>query len=430
MLTESRFNVWVSDNDEAYVFNGVSGGLLHMPAGLALRVRQFLDGVDCDCPSKVLESMALGRMIVSDGFDEVSALALRYGLAVNDQSQLDLTILTTLDCNFACPYCYESKRAGPMSNAVASQVLRLVDDQLPTIGKLHVTWFGGEPLVGRRALFRLSEALTERTARAGVEYSAAIVTNGYLLDDRTCKRLHDCGVSRVQITLDGPPEMHDLRRPLRNGAGTFERIVRNLEQAVTYFDVHVRINLDSDDLEPLAALLQILDQHGLRDKLIVYPGRLTVDDDRDRSSAGCGSCLSTGHFEEVERQALKLCASYGYGSVSLPAPKGAACMAVRKNGAVIGPDGSLYKCLHVVGNPAHVVGQVSAYRQADSRLRRWLEYSPFDDAECVTCRALPYCMGGCPYYGLEGRREDRCQTVKETLEQQILDFVRSAPPKT
>jgi hypothetical protein len=48
----------------------------------------------------------------------------------------------------------------------------------------NVTWFGGEPLVGKQPLLALSDAFIERCDRAGVSYGAGITTNGFLLDER------------------------------------------------------------------------------------------------------------------------------------------------------------------------------------------------------------------------------------------------------
>ena len=76
-------------------------------------------------------------------------------------------------------------------------------------------------MLGQAALFDLSTALMVRCATAGVKYGADIVTNGYLFDEATCQRLADHSVDAAQITLDGPPEVHDRRRPLASGQGTF-----------------------------------------------------------------------------------------------------------------------------------------------------------------------------------------------------------------
>lgn len=41
--------------------------------------------------------------------------------------------------------------------------------------------------------------------RYNVTYTADIITNGYLLDEDTCKELFKCRIKRAQITVDGPP---------------------------------------------------------------------------------------------------------------------------------------------------------------------------------------------------------------------------------
>ena len=69
-----------------------------------------------------------------------------------------------------------------MDAEVQDLVLKVLDDQLPQIANFDVTWFGGEPLVGKKPLLELSDQFIERCDRANVEYAAGIITNGYLLD--------------------------------------------------------------------------------------------------------------------------------------------------------------------------------------------------------------------------------------------------------
>jgi len=45
---------------------------------------------------------------------------------------------------------------------VQERVLRVVDAQLPHIRTMRVTWFGGEPLVGKEALLALSDGFIRR----------------------------------------------------------------------------------------------------------------------------------------------------------------------------------------------------------------------------------------------------------------------------
>ena len=74
--------------------------------------------------------------------------------------------MTSLGCNFDCPYCFENKPAAILDEETERLLLDVLDAQLPTIRRFHVTWYGGEPLLGQDRIDRLSEAFLERTAAA------------------------------------------------------------------------------------------------------------------------------------------------------------------------------------------------------------------------------------------------------------------------
>src|ERR1043166_5872252 len=76
----------------------------------------------------------------------------------NDTSELNVTVLTTLQCNFACDYCFQgdhgdyNARADRMSPAMGVRVADWVERALERVRpeKLGLTFFGGEPLLKAR----------------------------------------------------------------------------------------------------------------------------------------------------------------------------------------------------------------------------------------------------------------------------------------
>lgn len=429
-MKQSRYNIWVDLDGSSYLYNGMTGALLRVASGDREAVARVLgDSEARECSPKLLERMAHGRMIVPDEVDEVDLLARRYELSRHDPSHFALTLVTSLGCNFDCPYCFEAKHPSIMGEQVVTAVLAALDDQLPKINSFTVTWFGGEPLVGKRPLLALSDAFMERCDRAQVSYSATITTNGYLLDEQTCAQLRDRRVRNVQVCLDGPPEIHDRMRPLQNGRGTFWRIVENLHHAVDYFPVSVRMNVDTENIRHADELFRILEDEGLSGKLGVYPGQIVgVDDDVPSPSASYKPpCFTSAEFARAELEFAELASRYGFGAPSLPRPTGAPCTAVRKNELVVGSEGELYKCWDSVGNRLEVIGTIFDYKNKNGRLQKWLKYDPFSDAECRSCIALPVCMGGCAHHGMDLiQHENRCSTFRHTYREQVVSFVEHA----
>lgn len=429
-MKESNYNIWIERGDFAYVFNGISGALLRLSKEEYDALRRYLAGADeLHCSPKFLEQMALGRMLVPTDGDELQMLARRYEKSRHDTSEFGLTIVTSLGCNFDCPYCFEAKHPSIIDAEVETAILAVVDDQLPKINKFSVAWFGGEPLVGKKPLLALSDAFIARCAAAGVDYSAQIITNGYLLDEETCAALRERRVLHAQIGLDGPPSVHNAMRPLASGKESFWGIVKNLHHAVNYFSVSVRVNIDKDNFKRAEELFQILQAEGFAGKLDVYPGQLVAVNDGTKAPWATyrGSCFANAEFAQAELQFIELAARYGLASASLPRPFGTPCTAVRANELVVGSKGELYKCWESVGNVHEVIGNIREYGNINGRMQKWLKYDPFANPECTACTALPVCMGGCAHHALEPLQyENRCGTFRHNYRERVLAFVETA----
>ena len=180
--------------------------------------------------------MAAGLMLIEDDSDEIGILGQRYEASRNNSSHLALTVVTSLGCNFKCPYCFEDKHPSVMDEEVQELVFELLENQMSRISSFHVTWFGGEPLVGKKSLLALSDGFMQRCEAGGVAYDADIITNGYLLDADTCIELATRKVTLAQVGLDGPPDVHDRMRPLVSGKGSFADPVAALRPSPRFAD--------------------------------------------------------------------------------------------------------------------------------------------------------------------------------------------------
>lgn len=427
-MKESRYNIWVSEGPRSHVYNGFSGKVVDLPTAQREQVGRFVAGDDAaEVDPALIHELVAGHMLVADSLDELSVLQRRYELTRRNPGRFQLTVVTSLGCNFDCPYCFEAKHPSLLDDAVQQRLLRLVDTKLPSIRTLSVLWYGGEPLVGLSALLTLSDELRARAGSAGVAYVASIITNGYLLDRAVARQLRDRGVRRTQVTLDGPPEVHDLRRPLAGGRGTFATILDNVTAAADLLDIAIRVNLDETNADRFPELLRILAAAGLAGRVGVYPGQVVAPaaNPAAPSARVHRSCLSRPGFAAIEQRFLEMAADLGFATPDLPRPVGAPCTAVRDNELVIGSRGEIYKCTETVGNPAEVVGNLLDWPRAGDRLMKWLTYDPFADDECRSCPALPVCMGGCAFHAMDARlRDSRCSTFRFGHEQRILHQIR------
>src|SRR5438067_7656819 len=138
----------------------------------------------------------------------------------SDTSELNITLLTTLQCNFACDYCFQgdhgdyNKFADKMSLETAARIVDWMERELDRVEpeKLVLTFFGGEPLLNLPVMYQIAERLWKATRERGVAHYVNIITNGLLLTPDVVDRMSPLGLNGVKITLDGDRNTHDRMR--------------------------------------------------------------------------------------------------------------------------------------------------------------------------------------------------------------------------
>jgi uncharacterized protein len=164
---------------------------------------------------------------------------------------LHLILLPTEACNFRCIYCYEDFKYKRMEPWVVRGVKSFMERRASELSSLTLSWFGGEPLL---ATDLIEEIMLEANRLQGghptMRLTSNMTTNGYTLSRTLLERLLELGVTDFQISFDGPRAMHDRKRVLAGGKGTFDRIWGNLLAARAVsgeFTITVRVHVDQDN---------------------------------------------------------------------------------------------------------------------------------------------------------------------------------------
>lgn len=158
-------------------------------------------------------------------------------------------------CNLRCGHCYADANS-------------LKEDELTTIGRFKVVdrlkeadvvslnFSGGEPLM-RDDFFEV----TEYAHKKGL--SISISTNGTLIDKDCAKRLVECGIKSVDISLDGiGPETHEK---IRDVEGSFDLAVSGIKNCVRYGnfnEIIVNTTLTTHTIEEIPEIYEFVKQLG------------------------------------------------------------------------------------------------------------------------------------------------------------------------
>lgn len=312
--------------------------------------------------------------------------------------RLHLIILPTEQCNFRCTYCYEDFSIGRMQPPIVTGIKRLLDARSAGLESLAISWFGGEPLVAKSIVLDISRHACELArAHSKIHLQIGITTNGFLLDDRTAHELSGAGVTRYQITLDGPRECHDRTRRHIAVGGSFDRIWENLLRMRTSaldFEVTIRVNVSPDNLGGMDAFIERIRQEFLADR------RFTVffkevgkwggpNDDHLRT-------FTHAEGETIITELLRK-AHAGFDRHRSPTDQDAElnpCYAARANSLVIRADGRIGKCTVALRDPRNNVGLLRSDGTVainHARLAPWLRGIDTLDPDALGCplEALP-----------------------------------------
>jgi uncharacterized protein len=398
----------------ANLFRGTCGA--YSPAELYLL--DALEALPEDHP--ILDRFAKRGLIVN--FDEIEALKAMRGAPYITGRTVSLTICPTMGCNFDCPYCFENHKSGMMTAEVQEDILSLAGRMLDAFGakELFITWFGGEPLLAVEVIEKLSKRLMALSEEKGASYRADIITNGYLLTQDVADILEKCRVQTAQITLDGLGAAHDATRHLAGGGPTFERITQNLRTIKLPFRVNIRHNVhegNADQIGPLRVFVETLAKESGND-IAYYASPVSGSDTAEKRGSEVrllcasmdgeiGICLDAQRFR---RGGPHYCGASVLSSVG------------------IDEQGRLHKCWEDVDKPERSFGSASRWdplnpiATADSpdRLTVWLNAAlPTGDAECMNCKWLPACAGGCPSRRIH-YSERPCLPYRDTPEKYVL----------
>jgi uncharacterized protein len=426
------------ERNEVFLMNTITDAQLVVSPDVAALLDRF--GPDARAveagPVPDDEQEAIGLLkengfLVADRQQERRDLERFFARVTSDTTELHVTILTTLQCNFACDYCYQGDRddfnrfADKMSHETAVRTGDWIERELDRVRPEHMTlvFFGGEPLLNQPVMDYLAERLWHATQDRGVELRISMITNGLLLTREVVDRLVPFGLSGVKITLDGDRDAHNRMRPLRGGQGTFDRIVENMRAVADRVAISVGGNFDETSVDSYPALLQFLhDEFG--DKLVKVNFKPIIRHEptpakgmfsltpvgKDNKPLG-GTCMTSVGSGKLggklggtgcdtcglseEKTAYLRAETKRHGFHTPDGVHMGPCHVHMEHAHTIGPTGSLYACPGFTGDLGLSVGHVDDREdpvRQDMR-ERFDRLNPWKD--CGDCAFIPVCAGGC-----------------------------------
>lgn len=407
----SRYNTLLRVNDRFGLFyNAMSDKFIVLKALAYDALRQ--DGVEeleHNAPTLYGQLTEVGGIVDAD-VDEVQKVRDLIHSVDEDDTVFHLHVNPTVDCNFRCWYCYEDHVKGSkMSEETREAVKKLIDDIIShnkSLKEFHLSFFGGEPLMYFNFVARhIIEYFYLKCSEAAISPFLHFTTNGYLLTDSMLDFFKGKNVS-FQITLDGNRESHDKTRFMKNGNGSFDRIVKNIKSLV--HDGHyvvVRINYTEENIGSVRAVVQHFQD-------VEKDSRRYISFDFQRVWQDMGKATDE---DEIEENVLGIVEDAGYDGFGATYAKNSdrvrhSCYGDKKNYVLVNYDGNTFQCTardFTDDNRSGKLlsdGRIMYDRLQPSHIRAY----KFSKAVCHDCRIAPICGGGCAQKAFEYKDEERC----------------------
>lgn len=414
----SRFVYLLNKDNKYFVYSTLSNCFIEVDPALYRNLLHLQNGSpdSNQLDKETLNQLKNLKIIDVDDNIEIAKIKFRNLSSRFNPKTLFLTINPTLSCNFACPYCFESSHSPIfMSDETENQIIEFIR-QRRLATKLAVSWFGGEPLLS----FDRIISLTKKFLDLDLDYTAGMISNGYLLTEEKIKKFKDLRIKTVQITIDGKEATHNSRRFLKNGGKTFNRIIENVltaQKISPEIRIIIRVNVDKDNEEEFIDVWNFFKSLNLPN-IVVYPGFTT-----DKTGENRSECMFDNNASA--KFLMELYYKYGiYIPVFYPPAYINSCVVRNPNAVVIGPEGELYKCWNDVGNSDRIYGYLDGRITNENILYEYLTYADqFNDKECLECRFLPACSGGCPYERIISKKKglpQPCPMIKDNTDDFLL----------
>ena len=381
------------------------------------------------------DELAEKRFLVDDPEREADWLEYEFERYKYNNEMFELIVCPTIDCNFRCPYCYEKKRPGRMDEQTQDALLAFVQesyDEQP-FQKMRVTWYGGEPLLEQQIIERLSRGFLDFCDSHGIDYHAALMTNGSLASEDAMRRMEACGVKSVQVTFGGKGKVHDCERPEIHGKSTFDTIYSNvcrmMDEGKT---LHVEYVFDRDNIDSCLEVVDDLAGNGNVYTHFPYP-KMDYNNDFTDADGNEKFNLQTPRERAESYRDIILRSRPTLGQWrQFMRPIHHYCGCSYDRFFVIDELGNAYKCICDVDKPdTHRLFNIN--EPAETRSINWkmmsyyMDDNPLNSPTCRSCKVFPLCNGYC-YIDRDADRfwvPVRCHPIKMVIDDFVAAYYRS-----
>lgn len=381
-IISSKYN-----NDITLLYNLVNGTMIELNNKEKEIVFELLNNINNSKNSSLFEELYECGFIIDDDFDEIKEIKKRFWRNALSEDLYEFTIIPTLKCINNCIYCYEKNIDYPLFN-LSSKDYDNIEKYIVKLNSkvININWYGGEPLLAKQDIINFSKKL-KLIDNKKIYHS--ISTNMVLLDESFLNDMVSCGLKTIDTTLVGLEKMQNELRPC-DVHNQFNIIINNICKAAQIIDVIGCINLCQRNINDAVNIINLLSSYKLPkfhlsfNKIVSYKNNPISDE------------LSDDEYirKVIELSNYALDKEMNVCDMSCFQNDGIFCGDYKSCNITVGPGSYIYKC----GSkcvPENSIGIINREGKIDYREFQSKIIDPYNDKDCLNCKILPYCNGGC-----------------------------------
>jgi len=397
-MKSSQFNIFLpsSTSDKQILINTLSRTLCEIPDAVAETIRS-----EGSLPPDLEQALREIAVITDSPETQREAAFASFREEQSNVRDLNVVIPLTSKCNLKCSYCYQVLH-GDFQGDSAAEIADWTSDAINSLvgfvqremadgnyEGVRIRWYGGEPLLRLDLIQRIGDLIKQKVVAAQRRLSGMVVTNGVLISDKAINVLSNFNVDRLEISVDGPRDTHDLLRASKNGRSTYNQIIESIVRAADYFETIVfRVNVHTQNAPKINGWLY--EVAPLITKPNIFLKFKLVEGDKSNQ-------LDYENFSALTLEYSLTAKALGLNLLQKRLAT-ETCPAIRKNYFIVQADLKVYKCPQNLGSNDSV-GAITpdGSFEPNWRLNHWTGYDVARESDCSSCAHLPHCNGGCPY---------------------------------
>ncbi|HBS85770.1 MAG: hypothetical protein A2W91_13290 [Bacteroidetes bacterium GWF2_38_335] len=405
----SKYNIIVNNSDKHIYFNTFTGAKVGLNKNEHETVQNELRNLD-EFEKKfpnIFHKFYKSGFIIDAKRNEQEEVMFNKRESVFLDREYWLFLHPTLDCNFNCWYCYEEHPKGMVDEKTYEKIINHINYMSNKISGLHLSWFGGEPLMYFNEIVRpISKYGQQLMKSKGLTFRNTITTNGYYINKSMIKDLKEIEMSSFQITLDGNKEKHDKVRR-HQGKPTFDKICGNIIDLCTEnpeVNIILRINYDDKTLNHNPEFLTIFPIE-IRKNIRIDFQRVWQTIKPDCSAPSESNTELLHWLEYAAKEGFSVAFS------KLQPHRHYGCYVDKYYHLEIDHEGKVYKCTAKGYTDDYVVGTLkddgSVQLKAGIQAKRFCKLT-VENTICPDCIYLPMCGGSCSQNIIERGGQESC----------------------